>query len=241
MENWSPWTRKADPSFNLLQNYGSEKSRIVYYAFDIPVCTGNDLMRRPLSERREILRSVIRAEGHVGISEASDRPLAEMIKFTQAHGLEGIVAKRADSSYQPGLRTGAWSKHRFNRSQEFVIGGYVPSHLGIDSLVVGVYRDKNLYYTARVRAGFIPSSRRQVFEAIKHLTTTKCPFANLPQKEPGRWGKGLTAEKMTQCAWLLCRIRHSSHYVECRTMPHAFGLEQSACNFCGYGPDSYTA
>jgi len=190
------------PSFNLLQNSRSEESRIVYYAFDIPIYNGNDLMRQPLSQRREVLRSVIRAEGHVGISEASDQPLAEMIRFTQEHGLEGIVAKRADSSYQPGLRTGAWSKYRLNRSQEFVIGGYVPSHLGIDSLVVGVYRGKNLYYTARVRAGFIPSSRRQVFEAIQHLISTRCPFVNLPEKEPGRWGEGLTAEKMTQCVWL---------------------------------------
>ena len=189
------------PSFNLLQNYGSEKG-IIYYAFDIPIHDGHDLMRQPLSQRREILRSVIRAGGHVEISEASDRPLAEMLKFTQTHGLEGIVAKRADSFYQPGLRTGAWSKHRFNRSQEFVVGGYVPSHLGIDSLVVGVYRDKKLHYSARVRAGFVPSTRRQVFEAIRHLTATKCPFVNLPEKEPGRWGQGLTAEKMTQCVWL---------------------------------------
>jgi DNA ligase D-like protein (predicted ligase) len=190
------------PSFNLLQNFGSEESGIIYYAFDIPIHNGIDLMRQPLSQRREVLRSVIRAEGHVGISEASDMPLAEMLTFTQTHGLEGIVAKRADSFYQPGLRTGVWSKHRCNRSQEFVIGGYVPSHLGIDSLVVGVYRNKHLYYVARVRAGFIPASRQQVFEAIKHLTATKCPFVNLPQKEPGRWGEGLTAEKMTQCVWL---------------------------------------
>jgi ATP-dependent DNA ligase len=106
--------------------------------------------------------------------------LTEMLKFTQTHGLEGIVAKRADSFYQPGLRTGVWSKYRLNRSQEFVIGGYVPSHLGIDSLVLGVYRDKNLYYTARVRAGFIPSNRRQVFEAIKHLTATKSLCSDRP-------------------------------------------------------------
>ena len=66
----------------------------------------------------------------------------------------------------------------------------MPSHLGIDSLVVGVYRGKNLYYSARVRAAFIPSSRRQVFEAIKHLVSTRCPFVNLPEKEPGRWGEG---------------------------------------------------
>jgi len=190
------------PNFNLLQNFRSDESGVIYYAFDIPIHNGNDLMRQPLSQRREVLRSIIRAEGHVGISEASDRPLAEMIKFTQAHGLEGIVAKRADSSYQPGRRTGVWSKYRVNRGQEFVIGGYVASHLGIGSLVVGVYRGKNLYYAARVRAGFVPATRRQVFEAIKHLTATKCPFANLPEKEPGRWGEGLIAEKMMQCVWL---------------------------------------
>jgi DNA ligase D-like protein (predicted ligase) len=190
------------PSFHLLQNRRSEESSIIYYAFDIPVANGNELIERPLSERRAVLRSVLRTEGHVGISQASDRPLAEMLSFTQAHGLEGIIAKRADSSYQPGIRTGAWSKHRFNRSQEFVIGGYVPSHLGIDSLVVGVYRDKKLYYSARVRAGFVPATRRQVFEAIRHLTATKCPFVNLPEKEPGRWGQGLTAEKMKACLWV---------------------------------------
>ena len=183
------------PSFNLLQNFRSEESRIVYYAFDIPIHNGNDLMHRPLSERRRFFDPSFALKVMLGFREASDRPLAEMLSFIQTHGLEGIVAKRADSRYQPGLRTGAWSKHRLNRSQEFVIGGYVPSHLGIDSLVVGVHRGRNLYYASRVRAGFIPAARRQVFEAIKHLTSTKCPFVNLPEKEPGRWGQGLTARE----------------------------------------------
>ena len=125
-----------------------------------------------------------------------------MINFTKDHGLEGIVAKRADGQYQPGLRTGLWCKQRLNHSQEFVLGGSLPSHLGVDSLVVGVYKGIDLHYVARVRAGFIPATRRQVFEAIKRLTTTSCPFVNLPQKEPGRWGQGLTAEKMRECVWL---------------------------------------
>ena len=53
------------------------------------------------------------------------------------------MAKRADSIYQPGLRTGRWSKHRVNRRVEIVIGRYVPSHLGVDSIVVGFYREKD--------------------------------------------------------------------------------------------------
>ena len=114
---------------------------------------------------------------------------------------EGIVAKHADSHYQPGLRSGAWCKRRFNRTQEFVIGGYVPSPLGVDSLVIGVYKGKELHYVARVRAGFIPATRREVFDSIKHLTTARCAFVNLPEKDAGRWGQGLTAKKMRECVW----------------------------------------
>jgi hypothetical protein len=64
----------------------------------------------------------------------------QMLKFVKSDGFEGVVAKRADSVYQPGLRTGLWSKHRINLGQEFVIGGCIPSHLGLDSIVIGVYR-----------------------------------------------------------------------------------------------------
>jgi ATP-dependent DNA ligase len=126
-----------------------------------------------------------------------------MLKFVHAHGLEGIIAKRSDSIYQPGLRTGFWAKHRVNLGQEFVIGGYVPGTHGFDSLVIGFYRGSDFYYAARVRAGFVPATRRQVFEQIKHLKTETCPFVNLPEKQAGRWGQGLTAEKMNECVWLL--------------------------------------
>jgi bifunctional non-homologous end joining protein LigD len=67
---------------------------------------------------------------------------------------------------------------------------------------VGFYRGKDLIYAARVRAGLVPATRREVFEKIKHLKAPKCPFANLPEASAGRWGQGLTAEKMKECVWL---------------------------------------
>jgi bifunctional non-homologous end joining protein LigD len=137
-----------------------------------------------------------------------------MLKFVKDHGLEGVVAKRADSFYQPGQRTGLWSKYRINLGQEFVIGGYVPSHLGVDSLVVGFYRGKDLIYAARVRAGLVPATRREVFERIKHLKTPKCPFATLPELSAGRWGQGLTAEKMKECVWLCPQIGARIDFLE---------------------------
>jgi bifunctional non-homologous end joining protein LigD len=83
-----------------------------------------------------------------------------------------------------------------------VIGGYTSGTHGIDALIVGFYRGKDLLYSASVRAGFVPGTRREVFEKIKHLKTLKCPFVNLPETSPGRWGQGMTAEKMKGCVWL---------------------------------------
>ena len=111
-------------------------------------------------------------------------------------------AARSGSVYQPGQRTGLWRKYRLGLRQEFVVGGYVPSNLGVDSLVVGVYGGNGLRYAARVRAGLVPATRREVFERIKHLRTPNCPFVNLPEAEAGRWGQGLTAAKMETCVWV---------------------------------------
>jgi DNA ligase D-like protein (predicted ligase) len=190
------------PNFNLLQNLRSAESHIVYYAFDILVHKNRDLTQLPLSERRKILAKVVEPREHVELCAVSNQSAAEMMKFVKKTGLEGIVAKRGDSVYQPGMRSGLWSKYRINLGQEFVIGGYIPSNLGVDSLVVGFYRGKDLIYSARVRAGFVPATRREVFQKLKHLKTAKCPFVNLPELAEGRWGQGLTAEKMKECVWL---------------------------------------
>jgi DNA ligase D-like protein (predicted ligase) len=202
------------PNFNLLQNFRSAESHIVFYTFDVLVRRGEDLTRQTLSKRREILASTVKPHDHVGISQVSNQTAKEMLAFVKAHGLEGIIAKRADSVYEPGRRSGLWVKRRVNLSQEFVIGGYVPSHLGVDSIVIGIYRDKQLHYAARVRAGFVPLTRREVFERIKPLDTAKCPFVNLPEKEAGRWGQGLTAEKMKECVWVKPRIAAEVEFLE---------------------------
>jgi DNA ligase D-like protein (predicted ligase) len=205
---------QGKPNFNLLQNFRSSESHIMLYAFDVLARRGEDLRKRPLAKRREILASTVKPHEHLGISQVSHQTASEMLEFVKSHGLEGVIAKRADSIYEPGRRSGLWVKKRLNLSQEFVIGGYVPSHLGVDSIVIGVYRGKDLHYAARVRAGFVPLTRRQVFERIRPLETTKCPFVNLPEKDAGRWGEGLTAEKMKECVWVKPRIVAEIEFLE---------------------------
>ncbi|RXH53978.1 non-homologous end-joining DNA ligase [Granulicella sibirica] len=187
--------------FNLLQNFRSAECRIHYYAFDILISKGKDLTHLPLAERRAILEKILTVNDHIGLSVVQNDSKA-MLTFVREHGLEGLVAKRTDGVYQPGKRTGLWAKHRINLGQEFVIGGYTKGTQGFDALIIGFYRGKELIYAARVRAGFVPATRREVFAQIKDLKIERCPFVNLPETGAGRWGQGLTAAKMKECVWL---------------------------------------
>ena len=191
------------PNFNLLAQFRSEASRIHYFIFDLLVCNGRDLTKLPLSERRELMKSVLKLRSpRIRITEQFEVTASDMLAAVRQQQLEGVIAKRKDSLYEAGKRSGAWIKCRANRGQELVIGGYIPGSHGLDSLIVGYYKGKDLIYVARVRNGFVPASRRRVFEKIRHLASTTMPFANLPDTHKSRWGDELTAEKMKKCVWL---------------------------------------
>ncbi len=191
------------PNFNMLAQFRSGASRIHYFIFDLLVCNDRDLTKLSLSERRETMKSVLRLRSpRVRIAEQFEVTASDMLAAVRQQQLEGVIAKRKDSLYEAGRRTGAWVKCRANRGQELVIGGYIPGPHGLDSLIVGYYQGKDLIYVARVRNGFVPASRRQVFERIRHLVSPTMPFANLPDTHKSRWGDELTAEKMKKCVWL---------------------------------------
>jgi DNA ligase D-like protein (predicted ligase) len=210
------------PSFNALQNYGSSKADLVYYVFDLMVLAGKDVMVEPLVMRRDLLGKKVlpKLTEPIRHSPALNASLADLVQSVKAQGLEGLVAKRLDSKYQPGLRTGAWQKMRVNQGQELVIAGYTPSSKNFDALVIGYYEDGKLMYAARTRNGFTPASRADLFKKLKPLEIDKCPFANLPEKKAGRWGAGLTAEKMKDCRWLKPKLVGQFEFVEWTDLNH---------------------
>ena len=192
------------PSFNLLQNYGSAEAPLVFFVFDLLILKGRNVMTEPLSQRRALLEGEVlpKLAEPIRYSPALEASLPDLIASIKAAGLEGLVAKRKNSPYEPGQRSGAWQKMRVNRGQEFVIGGYTPSDRNFDALIFGYYKDRKLQYVARTRNGFTPSSREQLFKKLRPLEIKQCPFANLPEARSGRWGAGLTAAKMKDCRWL---------------------------------------
>src|SRR6266849_4523252 len=120
------------PDFNLLQNFRAEASRIQYYIFDVLCWKDRDLTRLPLIERRALLKSVVVIlEKRIRIADYFEAAPNDLLAAVREQGLEGIIGKRKDSVYQPGRRSGAWIKHRVNRGQEFVIGGYFPGLHGL--------------------------------------------------------------------------------------------------------------
>jgi DNA ligase D-like protein (predicted ligase) len=209
------------PSFNALQNYGSSKVRIVYYVFDVLILAGRNVMSEHLSARRELLQRHILPKLGEPIRECPglNASLPDLIDAVRSHGLEGVVAKRLDSRYEPGQRSGAWRKMRINQAQEFVIGGYTPSTKHFDALIFGCYEGDRLLYVARTRNGFTPASRAHLYERFHGLEIPECPFVNLPEARSGRWGEGLTADKMKQCRWLKPLLVGHFEYVQ-RTPDH---------------------
>ena len=199
------------PSFQLLQNNLSRTLPVYFYAFDLLNRDGELLVDLPIERRRELLGSMLAApEDPLRLSPLLRAPSGQVLEAVRKLGLEGVVGKRIGSIYEPGERSGAWIKHRTNREQEFVIGGYIPGAHGFDALLVGVYENKRLIFVAKVKDGFVPRIRDEIFPALKKLRVAHCPFKNLPEKKASRWGESLTAEKMEQCRWvkpkLVCQV-----------------------------------
>lgn len=102
---------------------------------------------------------------------------------------------------------------RVKRGQEFVIGGYTPGPKNFDALIFGYY-EGDLIYVARTRNGFTPATREKLFQRLRAVETTQCPFANLPETKSGRWGFGLTAAKMSECRWLKTKLVGQFEFTE---------------------------
>jgi bifunctional non-homologous end joining protein LigD len=159
------------PSFNTLRNHGSVKVPIFYYLFDVLILASRDVMSEPFSTRRDLLRSHILPKLSEPIRDCPElnATLADVIESVRSAGLEAVVAKRLDSAYEPGSRSGAWRKMRINQAQEFVIGGYTLGGTNFDALIVGCHEADQLLYVGRTRNGFTPSLREQRYRGFRSL------------------------------------------------------------------------
>ncbi|PYP09821.1 MAG: DNA ligase D [Gemmatimonadetes bacterium] len=154
------------PSFNKLQvraKLGAREAKraaiespATLYVFDLLAFAGYDLRKLPLIKRKEILRKVLPQTGPLRYSEHFEKDGEALYEQVVKLGLEGIMAKKADSPYRDG-RSGDWLKIRADRIDDFVVVGYSKpkgSRGGFGSLHVGAYKDGKLIYCGRAGSGF---------------------------------------------------------------------------------------
>lgn len=192
------------PSFNLLQHHKENAQALVYYVFDVLAFRGRDVRQLKLSERRGVLEEILQTpRDPVRLSPILDAMPGDLVAAVKAQGLEGIIAKRMDSPYEAGNRSGAWVKFRVNKGQELVIGGYRLGSDSFDNLAVGYYDERDrLIFIAKIKNGFTPALKREIFGHLRELETKTCPFDNLPEPRTARRGEALTAEAMKNYRWV---------------------------------------
>ncbi|MBV8876656.1 MAG: ATP-dependent DNA ligase, partial [Gammaproteobacteria bacterium] len=214
--------------FQALQHRSSHRThRIVFYAFDLLHLEGRDLMGEPLRLRQARLPALLGKDPRMRLLQELPGSAADVVQAVQAAGIEGVIAKRRDSNYQPGERNGDWVKLKLERQQEFVIGGFrSEGSTGLDALLVGYYEGRKLQFAGKVRAGFTPHTRRELLAKLRPLLLPECPFANLPDPAPGHWGGGVTADQMRAMRWtrpqLVAQIRFTEWTAEARLRHAAF-------------------
>jgi ATP-dependent DNA ligase len=170
------------PSFNLLQNSGGAEHTILFYAFDLLILAGTDLRSRPLGQRRALLPEVIPTLGDpIRHSETFDIRSRKFWQPSASTASKASSRSAARAPTVPANASGDWVKLRVNRSQEFVIGGYMPGSNTFDAMLIGYYEGSDFRYAARIRSGFVPRTQRgsQLIQLLCRL----CSKASGPHRE----------------------------------------------------------
>jgi bifunctional non-homologous end joining protein LigD len=208
---------KGRSSFQALQRFelGESRPPIFYYAFDLLELNGKDLTREPVIERKAQLEKMLNhAPAAIRYSSALGEDAEALLPKIRKLQLEGLIGKRKDSAYEPGRRSGAWIKLKLVQEQEMVIGGYTDpggsrQHLG--ALLLGYHEDKKLKFAGKVGTGFTQAILKDLGARFQLISSSQCPFANLPEKKTGQFRQNITAAEMKRCHWLkpnlVCQVK----------------------------------
>jgi DNA ligase D-like protein (predicted ligase) len=191
-------------SFALLQNIKTSKALLRFYIFDLLHIDNENLTPKILEKRRKRLEKEFAAIGNnIQLSPILIGEPRKVLAHVKEFEFEGVVAKRLDSIYLPGKTSEKWQKQKTQKSDDFLVGGYIPGRCGVEQLVVGEKRDSDFFFVDSVKNGFVPSTRQRVFDAIKGKEIRKCPFVNLPEKKGAH---RMDREKMATVRWMQPQI-----------------------------------
>jgi bifunctional non-homologous end joining protein LigD len=206
-------------SFQLLQalEMTADRPPLSYYVFDLLENDGDSLLELPLHERRAQLKKFLKSiKPPLFFSAELEGTPEKLLEAVRAQGMEGLIGKERASLYVPGQRSRSWIKLKCVGEQEMVIGGYTEpegtrKHFG--ALLVGYYDGGEFRFAGKVGTGFTAASLKALYQQMRKLARQNCPFANLPEKQQGRWEQNITPREMKLCHWvkpqLVCQVRYT--------------------------------
>ncbi|MER9726989.1 MULTISPECIES: non-homologous end-joining DNA ligase [unclassified Mesorhizobium] len=172
-------------NFSMLKTGIAAGMPLKFYAFDLLEFDGEHLSNQPLLERKARLESLLGTRRPDDSLQFSSHIVDQGKRVFDAMcegGHEGVIAKRADSTYV-GDRTWSWLKIKCTKRQEFVVGGYRPSDTGrgMASLILGTYDNGKLIYRGRVGTGFTEAERKDILAKLEKRRLEKSAFASVPR------------------------------------------------------------
>ncbi len=179
------------PNFHEMQNRG-RGSRVEFWAFDLLYLDGRSVLRARYRDRRKLLE-MLAAGSNLIVPELLPGDGKQALEHSGERGWEGVIAKKRDSTYQPGRRSASWIKDKHWNTQEVVIGGWKAGaggrSSGIGSLLMGIPGAGGLRFAGRVGTGFTERDLTNLKRTLAELHTDESPFAPpLPSSE----AKGVT-------------------------------------------------
>lgn len=196
---------KGISNFGNLQNWRSEADgELVFYVFDLLWYQGKSLIDIPLTQRQKILKEILPADDDsIRLNKVFNANGIEFFKAAEKMGLEGIIAKRADSTYSANVRSREWLKIKVSKRQEVVIGGYTKNDettKAFSSLLLGVYEQDKFQYVGKVGTGFSSKLQKEMLGEFKPFIQDKSPFSTEPDyNKPSRFRPNPPRAKAT---WL---------------------------------------
>jgi DNA ligase D-like protein (predicted ligase) len=202
-------------SFSRLQRRGRERVPVFLYLFDLPQHEGEDLRPRPLRERKARLRRALEFGGPLRFNpHRNGEHGEELYREACRKGLEGVMAKRADSPYLSGGRSRDWLKLKCHAEQELVIGGYTApkgSRTEFGALLVGYYDESGtLSYAGKVGTGFDQHTLKELGARLRGLEQDGSPFEPFKPIPPGtHWVRPELVAQIGFAEWTRDgRLRH---------------------------------
>ncbi|MBC6110500.1 DNA ligase D [Pedobacter fastidiosus] len=197
--------KKGVSNFGALQNWRSEADgELVFYVFDLLWYEGKSLMEMPLSERQAILNDILPTnDDRIRLGKVFKASGIDFFAAAEKMGLEGIIAKKSDSTYSPDRRSKEWLKIKVHKRQEVVIAGFTKNEdtsKSFSSLLLGVYEKDKLQYVGKVGTGFSDKLQKEMLKQFTPLIVDKSPFDEIPDvNKPSRFRPNPPKAKAT---WL---------------------------------------